>query len=94
MKCSLCTYTNSPDNLNSLVAHLEHCEHPEKLNAKVLWRDGELVATLDEPKKDEHIFSVVIPNHEPAPVPPIAEPQPPVESTVKEVLVKDLGDKG
>ena len=94
MKCSLCNYTNSPDNLNQLVAHLEHCEHPLKLDAKVLWRDGELVATLDTPKKDEHIFEIEIPQHEPAPVPPMAEPQAPVEVTVKEVSVKDLGDKG
>jgi hypothetical protein len=89
MKCTLCNYTNSPENLNQLVAHLEHCENPSKLEAQVLWRDGELVATLDKPAKDEHVFDITIPTYDPAPEPPVAEPIPAIETTVQEINLKE-----
>jgi hypothetical protein len=94
MKCNLCNYSNSPDNLNQLVAHLELCEHPLRLEAKVVWRNSEITAILGEPEKDEHVFEVDLFHREPAPIPPEAVPIPQVEVTVKEVSSRTVNDQG
>jgi hypothetical protein len=55
MKCELCQYQETPDNLPKMLTHLETCESPMRLEAKILWRNSEVTATL-KPEEGEHIF--------------------------------------
>lgn len=47
MKCELCNYQSSPDQMPTLVQHLASaCESPLAKEARIVWRSSELTATL------------------------------------------------
>jgi len=98
MKCELCNYQTSPDLMPNLVQHLAtSCENPLAKEAQIVWRDSELTATLtvqEAPKTKkkstpEIVFEVEVPEFEVPPLPPVAIPVPPVETTMKETRISN-----
>jgi hypothetical protein len=96
MKCEMCNYQTSPDNMPILIQHMAICENPKSREAQVVWRNMELTATLTvqeapaekktkKAKTDlpsEVLFEVEVPAYEAPPIPPAAEPIRPVETSV------------
>jgi hypothetical protein len=70
MKCEICNFQESPDNLEKLAVQAETCGNPTCKTAKIVWRDGQMILTTS-PTSDEMIFDVTIRDLEPAPPPPI-----------------------
>jgi hypothetical protein len=59
-----------------------------RAEAEITWRNNELTATLSS-KKKEILFEVEIPEYEVPPLPPVAIPIPPVESTARETRISN-----
>jgi hypothetical protein len=59
MKCEMCNYQQTPDNLQSLVNQAETCETQICKTAKIVWRDGQMTLTTS-PTSDEHEFNTPI----------------------------------
>jgi hypothetical protein len=70
MKCEICNFQETPDNLNRLVNQAETCQTRLCRKAKVVWREGQMTITLS-PQANETEFDVVIRDMEDAPPPPV-----------------------
>jgi hypothetical protein len=60
-----------------------------RAEAEITWRNNELTATLAS-KKKEILFEVEVPEYETPPLPPVAVPVPPVETTMKETRISNV----
>lgn len=73
MICQMCGFNQKPELIPLLKTHVETCEMIStemQPKVRILW-DKELVATVAEPKKTDHVMDVKIEWHEPAEAPPI-----------------------
>ena len=73
MKCEICNFQESPENLQKLATHTETSGNPLCRTGTVVWRDGQSVLTLS-PKENEHVFQVEFRDVPPPPEPPIFVP--------------------
>ena len=73
MKCEICNYQQTPDNMKMLENEASVCPSPLCKTGTVVWRDGQLTLTLN-PAENEHVFNTNIVEIPPAPEPPILEP--------------------
>ncbi len=74
MKCEMCNFQESPDNLEKLAIQAETCGRDICKTAKVVWREGQMTLTL-KPQENELDFNVKIKQVPPAPEPPIFAPK-------------------
>jgi hypothetical protein len=73
MKCEPCGFQTKPDNMPSLLTHLETCQQTDLNKMKIVWRNRELTVTYKN-KKNEVEFPDK-PRRLPEPeVPPIMVP--------------------
>lgn len=70
MRCEICQYQETPDNLNRLVNQAETCPSRLCRKATVVWRDGQMTMTLN-PQPSETKFDAVIRDMEDAVPPPV-----------------------
>lgn len=73
MKCEICNYQQTPDNMKMLETQASVCPSPLCKMGTVVWRDGQLTLTLN-PAENEHVFNATIVEIPPAPEPPVVPP--------------------
>jgi hypothetical protein len=73
MKCEICNYQQTPDNMKMLETQASVCSSPLCKTGTVVWRDGQLTLTLN-PAENEHVFDAKIVEIPPAPEPPVVKP--------------------
>jgi hypothetical protein len=74
MKCEMCNFQETPDNLEKLAVQAETCGTPTCKTGKIVWREGQMTLTM-LPTSDEMVFDVEIRDVPPAPEPPILLPK-------------------